>query len=55
MLASLPEIYAFTGTIECDFPLLAAALRADPSMKGRAEALLSSGFADGAGQIRGLL
>ena len=39
MLARLQEIDAVTGTIERDLALLAAALRTDAAVDGRAEAL----------------
>jgi hypothetical protein len=48
MLAGLQQIDAVTGTVESDFALLAAALRADAPVDGRAKALLLPFFAEGA-------
>ena len=50
MLAGLAQISTITGTIECDFALLAAALRANPAMDCGTEALFFPDFADGAAQ-----
>src|ERR1700751_5039753 len=50
MLARLPKVYAIARAIQRDLALLAATLRANASMHRRAEALLFSFFADGAGQ-----
>src|SRR5579864_4670845 len=50
MLARLLQVDAIAWAVQHDLALLAATLRADASMHRRAEALLFSSFADGAGQ-----
>lgn len=50
MLAGLAQISTITGTIECDFALLAAALWANPAMDCGTEALFLANVADGAAQ-----
>jgi hypothetical protein len=50
MLARLLQVDAIAWAIQRDLTLLAATLRANASMHRRAEALLFSSFADGAGQ-----
>jgi hypothetical protein len=50
MFARLQEIGTVAGTVERHLTLFAAALRADASMDGGAEAFLFSHVADGAGQ-----
>jgi hypothetical protein len=46
MLAGLQQIDAVTGTVESDFALLAAALRADAPVDGWAKTLFLAFFAD---------
>src|SRR5579862_220435 len=46
MFARLLQIHAITRTIERYFPLLAATLRTNPSMHGRAKAFFLAFFAD---------
>jgi hypothetical protein len=51
VLPRLLQIGAIAGAIQCDFTLLAAALRADAAVNGGAEAFFLANFADGATQI----
>src|SRR5580704_7953033 len=50
VLAGLHQIRAVAGTIQRDFALLAAALRADAAMNCRTKAFLLTNLADGATQ-----
>ena len=52
VLPCLLQVGTLGGAIEGDFPLLAAALRANAPVYGRAEALFLAQIADGTGQIR---
>jgi hypothetical protein len=55
VLPRLSQIGTITGAIECDFTLLAAALRANAPVQGRAKTLFFANFADGATQEKILL
>ncbi len=49
VLASLKQVGAVAGTIECDLALLAATLRADAGVDGGAESFFFADVADGTG------
>ena len=51
MFSRLPQIRAFAGTIERNFTLFAATLRANAAVDRRAETFFSTNFADSATQL----